>query len=112
VQATASGLYIAEKIDLLVAYVIAQPLGNLLVKYFPQVSCTCNAVVSAQRSLHRAVAVYRRALCQAPGKPPSRRSHCPAWQSAAAWSGSTAAQGSGCDGAAARRITRRARSWA
>ena len=38
VQATASGLYIAEKIDLLVAYVIAQPLGNLLVKYFPQVS--------------------------------------------------------------------------
>jgi hypothetical protein len=38
VQATASGLYIAEKIDLLVAYLIAQPLGNLLVKHFPQVS--------------------------------------------------------------------------
>lgn len=36
-QATASGLYIAEKIDLLVAYLVAQPLGNLLVKYFPKV---------------------------------------------------------------------------
>jgi hypothetical protein len=38
--ATASGLYIAEKIDLLVSYLVAQPLGNLLVKYFPKLGDT------------------------------------------------------------------------
>jgi hypothetical protein len=48
VQATASGLYIAEKIDLLVAYVIAQPLGNLLVKYFPQVRHSWQLLLTAQ----------------------------------------------------------------
>lgn len=36
-QATASGLYIAEKIDLLVSYLIAGPLARLLVKQFPKV---------------------------------------------------------------------------
>mmetsp|Transcript_19840 Transcript_19840/g.59942 ORF Transcript_19840/g.59942 Transcript_19840/m.59942 type:complete len:665 (-) Transcript_19840:1314-3308(-) len=34
--ATASGLYIAEKIDLLVSYLIAGPLARLLVKQFPK----------------------------------------------------------------------------
>ena len=37
VQATASGLYIVEKIDLLVAYLIAVPVARWLASYFPNV---------------------------------------------------------------------------
>ena len=36
-QATASGLYIVEKIDLLVAYLIAVPVARWLAAYFPNV---------------------------------------------------------------------------
>ena len=36
-QASASGLYIVEKVDLLVAYLIAVPLAKWLATYFPEV---------------------------------------------------------------------------
>lgn len=37
-QASASGLYIVEKIDLLIAYLIAVPVAKRLSHYFPNVS--------------------------------------------------------------------------
>lgn len=36
-QASASGMYLVEKLDLLVAYTIAVPLAKWLSQYFPKV---------------------------------------------------------------------------
>ena len=49
-QASASGMYIVEKIDLLVGYLIAVPLAKWLSQYFPQVELPRTPLLSSTNS--------------------------------------------------------------
>ena len=63
VQATASGLYIVEKVDLLVAYLIAVPLARWLASWWPKVRsllwCTCTDFLKSSMLSYGSIFQYR-----------------------------------------------------